>query len=82
MIPLHKIVDDVSFTKRGVSLVNNGENGLNDKLPWMLVRALDGDRTPLLFANGIWRARDVRRYVRRVDAFLELLLFAMHTTGG
>jgi hypothetical protein len=76
---LNRIIDDVSFTKRGASFVNR-ENGLDDKLPAMLERALD-DRT-LCGRNGRWRARDVRKYVRRVDAFLELLLFAMHTTGG
>jgi len=32
--------------------------------------------------NGVWNARLIRRYVRKVDKFLELLLFVTHTTAG
>ena len=78
-VAMDRIVDDVSFTKRGVSFVSGDDNGLDGKLAWMLRRALD---KTALFRQGTWQAREVRRYVRRVDAFLELLLFAMHTAGG
>jgi len=35
------LTDDVTFTKRGISFVNNGKNGLEDKREWMLTRAFD-----------------------------------------
>ena len=77
-VPLHKVVDDVSFTKRGESFVNEN-NGLHNGLEPVLAWAL---KSELKSPDGAWRMPQVRKYLRRVDAFLELLLFLMHTTGG
>ena len=38
-VKLERLVDDVTFTRRGVSFVKHRENGLKDKLEWMLTRA-------------------------------------------
>jgi hypothetical protein len=61
----------------GVSFVN-ANNRLDGRLQRMLAWALEIE----LWSDGAWQERQVRRYLRRVDAFLELLLFLMHTTGG
>ena len=76
-IALGKAEDDVSFTKRGESFVNE-KNGLDSGLERMLAWALDSELT----SDRIWRVPQVRKYLKRIDAFLELLLFLMHTTGG
>jgi hypothetical protein len=79
-IELDKVIDDVSSTKRGVSFVNsNSSNGLDGGLRLMLEWAV---KSELRSANKVWREPQVGRYLRRVDAFLELLLFLVHTTGG
>jgi superfamily II DNA helicase RecQ len=77
-VPLRKVVDDVSFTKRGESFVNEN-NGLHNGLEPVLAWAL---KSELKSPDGTWRMPRVRSYLRRVDAFLELLLLLMHTTGG
>lgn len=75
-VPLDKIVDDVSF-------VSTLDNGLDGKLQWMLAAMVrDGSAGRALRGGAGWHAREVRKYIRGVDAFRELLLFAMHTTGG
>ena len=38
-IPLESLVDDVTFTRRGISFVTHGENELADKRQWMLKQA-------------------------------------------
>ena len=32
--------------------------------------------------DGDWNVRQIRRYIRKIDAFLELLLLLVHTTAG
>ncbi|KAK5009446.1 hypothetical protein LTR28_001016 [Elasticomyces elasticus] len=44
-----------------------------------LAKSVEGQR---LRVNGRWQPRAVRQYIRRVNSFLELLLFLVHTTGG
>lgn len=36
IVPLDKIVDDVTFTKRGISFASGPSNGFNDGVKWML----------------------------------------------
>ncbi|KAK4980774.1 hypothetical protein LTR28_001461 [Elasticomyces elasticus] len=82
VIPLDDIEDDVTFTKRGYSFVSRAGNGLSAGLDWMvgkLTKSVEGQR---LRVNGRWQPRAVRQYIRRVNSFLELLLFLVHTTGG
>jgi hypothetical protein len=68
-LPLDEITDDMSM-EPGVSFAD----GLQPraKLRWML--AAHGGR--------LGSVPEVRKYIGRVDAFLELLLFAVHATGG
>jgi len=81
-IPLLRIEDDVTFTKRGISFVSKSSNGLADGLDWMLKGMRRCEMGRKMRVDGIWNARRVRRYLRTVDRFLELLLFCTHTTGG
>jgi superfamily II DNA or RNA helicase len=81
--PLSKLEDDPTWTKRGVSFLNNRNNGLQDKRNFMLGRAMN-HRTgrKLRGRAGHWQVRPARRWLRHVDEFRELLLFCVHTTGG
>jgi len=83
VVPLDKIVDDVTFTKRGISFVSRASNGLTGGLRWMLERMTHNEEGRKLRSSKTgWHARLVRKYVRRIDRFLELLLFSVHVTGG
>jgi len=82
VVPLDQIVDDVTFTKRGTSFVSKSGNGLADGLDWMIDRMLTSEEGRKMRVNGVWNARQLRRYLRKVDRFLELLLFGAHTTAG
>jgi len=81
-IPLEKLEDDVTFTKRGVSFVTNRSNGLADKREWMLARAFAHPDGKKLHRGGSWAKVAVQKYLREVDRFRELLLFYVHVTGG
>jgi hypothetical protein len=81
-IPLDKLQDDVTWTKRGVSFVDNANNGLQNKQDWMIERALTDDKGRKLRKRGEWSRSEVQKYLRMVDQFRELLLFCIHTTGG
>jgi len=81
-VALHSLVDDVTFTRRGISFINKGSNGLTQGLDWMLERMLSQPPAERLRTQGHWRARCIRRYLRHVDDFLRLLLFCVHTTYG
>jgi superfamily II DNA helicase RecQ len=82
-VPLHQLVDDVTFTKRGISFISKSSNGLTHGLDWVLqqmMAQLHGkDR---LRVNRRWRPRLIRRHLRRIERCLALLLFCIHTTGG
>ncbi|KAK5277365.1 hypothetical protein LTR16_009874, partial [Cryomyces antarcticus] len=81
-VPLGKIEDDVTFTKRGISFVSKSSNGLTGGLDWMIDRMQVSDEGRKMRKGGIWNARLIRRYIRKVNKFLELLLFCTHTTAG
>jgi hypothetical protein len=81
-IPLDKIEDDVTFTKRGISFVSKSSNGLGGGLEWMLKQMQQSEVDRKMWVKKGWHARRVRRYIRKVDTFLELLLFVVHTTAG
>ena len=81
-IALNKVEDDVTFTKRGVSYVSKSSNKLGNRLKWMLEQMQQSEIGRKMWAKDVWHARRVRRYVRKVNVFLELLLFVVHTTGG
>jgi len=81
-IALDQVEDDVTFTKRGVSFVSKASNRIGDGLEWMLEQMRRSETGRKMWAKDAWHARRVRRYVRKVDTFLELLLFVVHTTGG
>ncbi|TLD04190.1 hypothetical protein E2P81_ATG10544, partial [Venturia nashicola] len=81
-VPLDKLQDDVTWTKRGVSFVDNANNGLQDKREWMTRRALADATGKKMWKQKQWSRLEVRNYLRKVDRFRELLLFCVHVTGG
>jgi hypothetical protein len=81
-ISLDKLQDDVTWTKRGVSFIDNANNGLQDKREWMIKRALADVRGKKMRKQGEWSRLEVQKYLRKVDRFRELLLFCVHVTGG
>jgi hypothetical protein len=38
-VKLEQLIDNVTFKRRGVSFVQHSDNGLKDKLEWMLTQA-------------------------------------------
>ncbi|KAF3029165.1 hypothetical protein E8E12_000446 [Didymella heteroderae] len=81
-IPLERVQDDVTFTSRGYSFLSRPGNELGAGFEWMVRRLVRSQTGQKMRAGGRWHHRHVRRYLRKVDRFLELLLFLVHTTGG
>ncbi|CAO2655088.1 Nn.00g101520.m01.CDS01, partial [Neocucurbitaria sp. VM-36] len=82
-IPLGQIVDDVTFTKQGMSFVSRPGNHLSNGLSWMLRRARSSEEgMQLQSRDGTWKGKNVRRYLLQVERFLELLLGCVHITSG
>jgi hypothetical protein len=82
-IDLAQISDDVTFTTRGESFVTNPANRLSNGLAWMLRQALSEEGgMQLQTADGRWRGRSVRQYLRWVDRFKELLVGCVHIEQG
>lgn len=78
-IPLNDLEDDPTWTKRGVSFLNNSKNRLEDKQEVMLSRAKNHrNGRKLRSRTGDWQLRHVRRWLRHVDKFRELLLLCVH----
>jgi len=82
VVPLDKIMDDVTFTKRGIFFANRPNNGFNDGIKWMLNQMSKQKNGGNMRKDGNWNIRQIRRYIRKIDAFLELLLLLVHTTAG
>ena len=82
-IPLNDLEDDPTYAKRGVSFLKNKKNRLEDKREVMLGRA-KGHRNgrKLRSRTGHWQLRHIRRWLRYVDEFRELLLLCVHITAG
>ena len=81
-MPLGELEDNVTWTKRGMSFLNDPQNKLEDKREWVLKRALSHNAGRKMCVDGGWAMRQVRAYLREVDKFRELLLFCVHLTGG
>lgn len=81
-IALDDIVDDVSFTKRGFSFLDEPANGLQDTRSRMLDKMDAHPDGRKMRRGGQWQGRPVRKYLQAVDRFRELLLFCVHITGG
>jgi len=84
IIPLKKIVDDVTFTRRGACFIDNPENKLGGGLEWMLQQIMrtSGGRKLRSRDGTSWNVKHVKKYIRDVDRFRELLLFATHLLMG
>lgn len=83
MIKLDDIVDDVTFTKHGASFVTRPENGFGNGLESTLRRALQSSAgRKLRSTSGRWNVKEVKRYLRRMDRFLELVLLGKHMSSG
>jgi hypothetical protein len=82
-INLKQVVDDVTFTKRGMSFVDSPGNNLSNGLRWMLKQAdsTEGGRR-LQRRDRQWNVKAVRQYLWQVDRFLEMLLCSVHITSG
>jgi len=76
------MVDDMTFTKRGISFVSREDNGLAGGLDWMMERMRRSRQGSKMRQNGRWKTRQVRRYLRMVDRFREGLLFCVHVSAG
>ncbi|KAL1582106.1 hypothetical protein WHR41_09218 [Cladosporium halotolerans] len=81
-VPLDELRDDVTWTKRGISFIDNTHNGLREKRKWTLKRILSDKDGSKMRNQRSWAMPHVRRYLRKVDRFRELLLLCMHLTGG
>jgi hypothetical protein len=82
-VKLEQLIDDVTFERRGVSFVQHRDNGLKDKLEWMLTRAQQTKQgRKLQSSNSRWKVKQVKQYLRCVDRFLTLLLVCVHMTSG
>lgn len=79
-IPLDKIMDDITFTKRGVSFVSKLSNGLADGLDWMINQIQTSSKGRRMRTGGIQNIQLVRQYIRKVIKYLRLLLFSIYTT--
>jgi len=83
IVKLDKIVDDVTFTRRGMSFVTGEENGLDGGLEWMLNRVMQtAEGQKLRSSDGTWNVRQVKRYLRRIEHFLGLQLAGIQITSG
>jgi hypothetical protein len=72
----------VTWTKRGVSFIDNAHNGLREKRKWTLKRILSDKDGSKMRNQRSWVMPHVRRYLRKIDRFRKLLLFCIHLTGG
>jgi hypothetical protein len=83
IVDLTQVVDDLTFTTRGISFINHPANRLSDGLAWMLSQARSkpgGEQ--LQTSDSRWRGKKARQYLRQVDRFLELLLYSVHVMSG
>jgi superfamily II DNA helicase RecQ len=82
-VPLKRLVDDVTFTRRGESFVHQSSNGLEGGLEWMLTQAEQNEEgLKLQSRDGKWEVRQVKKYLRQVERFLGLLMVCVHMTSG
>jgi hypothetical protein len=82
-VKLKRLVDDVTFEQRGVSFFQQRDNGLKNKLEWMLTQAEQTEAgRRLQSSDGKWNVKQVKRYLRCVDRFLTLLMVCVHMTSG
>lgn len=87
---LHRVRDNPTVTEVGWSFLNDDRN--RDLMPckkgWLLRRLLHTDRLRTEFTYPgyvqkiIWDKDAVRRYRKKVEAFLEGLLLLIHVTSG
>ena len=83
-VPLDKIEDDITFTKRGWSFMSRKENGLDAEtcMQWMMDQAARLEGSDQLMNEDGWRKRAVQRYLRVDEEFQELLAIVCHLTEG
>jgi hypothetical protein len=82
-IKLEQVVDNVTFTKRGMSFVESPGNRLAGGLRWMLTQAATTQgRQQLQRGDRQWDVKAMRQYMQQVDCFLEMLLCSVHVTSA
>lgn len=79
-IPLAVIEDDLTHTQRGKSFIHS--NGLAGKEVEMLEDLVNGRRRQeFLDKNGQWKWGGIRKHLKDVNKFKELLLLLVHLTN-
>jgi hypothetical protein len=63
-VPLNELRDDVTWTKRGVSFIDNTHNRLREKRKWTLKRILSDKDGSKMRNQRSWAMPHVRRYLR------------------
>lgn len=87
---IHNISDDPTNNTRNWSFLNDPRNEVElvHRGDWLLNRVLDAEPLQRQFVNVsnsgrvIWKAPEAKKYLARVDAFLERLLLLVHLTSG
>lgn len=87
---LHDIRDDPTNNTRNWSFLNDPRNKatIANRGDWLLNRVFDAEPLQRQFVDVsiggrvVWRAPEAKRYLARVDAFLERLLLLVHLTAG
>lgn len=67
------------FEQQGVSFVHHPDNGLKDKLGWMLTQVEQTEQGHSLQSSGQWSIKQIKQQVNR---FLALLHVCAHVTSG
>ncbi|TKA21628.1 hypothetical protein B0A49_13752, partial [Cryomyces minteri] len=65
-VPLGKIEDDVTFTKRGISFVSKSSNGLTGGLDWMIDRMQVSDEGRKMRKGGICSVVNISQSVNGI----------------
>ena len=87
---LQDIRDDPTNNTRNWCFLNDPRNkaAFVNRGEWLLNRVLDAEPLQRQFVNVcnggrvVWRAPEAKKYLTRVDAFLERLLLLVHLTSG
>ncbi|KAH5441620.1 hypothetical protein HBI60_255780 [Parastagonospora nodorum] len=81
-LPIATIQDDVRCEVRGYSFLTNKANNLGNGFEWTLNQLLTSSTGQQMRAQGMWTHSAVRKFIKRIDSFLELLFLLVHITGG
>jgi hypothetical protein len=82
-IDLDALKDDLPFTRRGWSFLKRESNHLGEGYDWMAAKmSVQRGQRRLLRADGTWKLRAVRRWLRQATYLDQRMLFAVHSSYG